>query len=526
MVSQTWDDHDRSGRLLCRDYGHDLLVSCDRDAILFNSGDNLSFPLWYTQDVENFRTDVRTLNTDYLNSHWYIAQSCYPYFDSKRIPLTGNVDFYAYNYHRGNTLLADTTAVDAIDQLKAFYDKNSTTYGKISPLLTIDVDTTALLRQGKFHHDCAPLASRKIIMDLRVNPFKPTPNTAVNATRMVMVDMAATNAANGWQRNIAFVKCMSANNYAFISPYLAQTGLTIELTPFRQDSYTSIGTGYSDRAYDNMMHHFLWGGLDKASPDNKPYLDEVNRDMLAYMRLAMLDLTDRLIKEGDVAKEAAANPSALPLLPQRVRSEAFAADRYAKARDILMLKESKLPEFVALSNYEFYRRTADAYYHLWRATGNAADRRKADATISAAIDRFSQHMVYFQTLTFWQPMSPGNRLIYNDGGFLSLLASYANGNPDAARRKIADVERCGVDIWAALERNLNIVRGKEPPSVGKSRVWDYTYEAARTLSAYNPQKYASVLKKNESFAIAVEKANDFHNRNQRLAREQLHRAEH
>ena len=526
MVSQTWDDHDRSGRLLCRDYGHDLLVSCDRDAILFNSGDNLSFPLWYTQDVEGFRTDVRTLNTDYLNSHWYIAQSCYPYFDSKRIPLTGNVDFYAYNYHRGNTLLADTTAVDAIDQLKAFYDKNSTTYGKISPLLTIDVDTTALLRQGKFHHDCAPLASRKIIMDLRVNPFKPAPNTAVNATRMVMVDMAATNAANGWQRNIAFVKCMSANNYAFISPYLAQTGLTIELTPFRQDSYTSIGTGYSDRAYDNMMHHFLWGGLDKASPDNKPYLDEVNRDMLAYMRLAMLDLTDRLIKEGDVAKEAAANPSAFPLLPQRVRSEAFAADRYAKARDILMLKEWKLPEFVALSNYEFYRRTADAYYHLWRATGNAADRRKADATISAAIDRFSQHMVYFQTLTFWQPMSPGNRLIYNDGGFLSLLASYANGNPDAARRKIADVERRGVDIWAALERNLNIVRGKEPPSVGKSRVWDYTYEAARTLSTYNPKKYASVLKKNESFAIAVKKANDFHNRNQRLAREQLLRAEH
>ena len=135
-------------------------------------------------------------------------------------------------------------------------------------------------------------------------------------------------------------------------------------------------------------------------------------------------------------------------------------------------------------------------------------------------------MVYFQTLTFWQPMSPGNRLIYNDGGFLSLLASYANGNPDAARRKIADVERRGVDIWAALERNLNILRGKEPPSVGKSRVWDYTYEAARTLSTYNPKKYASVLKKNESFAIAVKKANDFHNRNQRLAREQLLRAEH
>ena len=151
----------------------------------------------------------------------------------------------------------------------------------------------------------------------------------VNATRMVMVDMAATNAANGWQRNIAFVKCMSANNYAFISPYLAQTGLTIELTPFRQDSYTSIGTGYSDRAYDNMMHHFLWGGLDKASPDNKPYLDEVNRDMLAYMRLAMLDLTDRLIKEATWLKK----PPPIhrhSLCCRNACARAFAADRYAK----------------------------------------------------------------------------------------------------------------------------------------------------------------------------------------------------
>ena len=521
MVSQTWDDHDRSGRSFCHDYGRDLLISCDRNAILLNSGDNLSFPLWYTQDVESFRTDVRTLNTDYLNSHWYITQADYPYFASERIPLTGSTDFYAYNYRRGNKLLPDTVPADALTALKAYYDKQSKTYGKINPLLAVDVDADALLRQGKFYADSKHLAVDRIILDMRTNPTKPQPNTAVNAARMVLTDMIVTNAANGWPRNVAFVKCMSSNNYAFVSPYLAQTGLTAELSPFRQDSYTSVGTGYSDRAYDNFMHHFTWGGLDKATPEHHPYLDEVNRDMVTYTRLAMLDLADRLMNEGDVAKEAAADASVFPLLPERVRSAEYAADRYAKARDILLLKETKLPECATLSNYEFCQRTADGFYRLWRATGNAADRRRADAIISATIDRFAQHMIYFQTLTFWQPMAPSNRLVYNDGGFLKLLVSYADGNPEAARRKIAEVERRGVDIWGALTRMLNIVKGKEPPSVGNSRVWNYTYDASRVLSAYNPVAYAKALDHDKSFAIAVEKAEKFHNDYKRRTREHL-----
>ena len=526
MVSQTWDDHDRSGRAFCHAFGRDMLISCGRDAILFNSGDNLSFPLWYTQDVEDFRTDVRTLNTDYLNSHWYINQSDYPYFDSKRIPMTGTTGFYANNYHRGNTLLPDSVAVDAIGALKAYYDKTSATYGKINPLLTIDVDTAVLLRQGKFYADCAPMALDKITLDLRANPFKPQPNTSVNAARMVMVDMTATNAARGWQRNVAFVKCMSGNNYAYVSPYLAQTGLTIELTPFRQDSYTSVGTGYSDRAYDNFMNRFSWGGVDKATPEKRPYLDEVNRTMITFTRLAMLDLADRLMFEGDVAKEASASEELFPLLPKRVRTAEYAADRYAKARDILMLKESKLPECAALSNYEFCHRTADLYYRLWRATGNTADRRRADSIISAAIDRFAQHMIYFQTLTFWQPLAPSNRLVYNDGGFLQLLASYADGNPAAARKKMAEVERRGVDLWAAWERTLNIVRGKEPPLVGNSRVWKYAYNASRTLKSYNRRKYGDVMRKNDSYTLAVTRAVDFHDRNESHKREQLLLAGH
>ena len=92
MAGQTWDDHDRRGRTVCRDYAMNILSSVDQNSILFISGDNNSFPVWYIQDTEGFRTDVRTLNTDYLSSDWYIMQAHYPYFEAPPIPMIAAPD--------------------------------------------------------------------------------------------------------------------------------------------------------------------------------------------------------------------------------------------------------------------------------------------------------------------------------------------------------------------------------------------------------------------------------------------------
>ena len=122
MVSQTWDDHDRSGRYLARDFAYNCLASVDKDAILFNSGDNNSFPVWYIQDTEGYRTDVRTLNTDYLYSDWYIFQANYPYFDSPKIDMIGSTNAYAYRHRSRAYFMNKYEPCSTQEMLHKFYN--------------------------------------------------------------------------------------------------------------------------------------------------------------------------------------------------------------------------------------------------------------------------------------------------------------------------------------------------------------------------------------------------------------------
>ena len=98
MVSQTWDDHDRSGRYTTRDFGFNYLASVDKDGIIFTNGDNDTFPLWYAQEVEGFRTDVRVVNLSYLTTDWYANQMQYPTSGADAIPMTVKPQNYAYEH--------------------------------------------------------------------------------------------------------------------------------------------------------------------------------------------------------------------------------------------------------------------------------------------------------------------------------------------------------------------------------------------------------------------------------------------
>ena len=97
VVSQTWDDHDRSGRYACRDFGMNYLTSVDKNGIIFTSGDNDTFPLWYAQEVEGWRTDVRVVNLSYLATDWYMAQMRRPAYESAPLPMQANNETFAYN---------------------------------------------------------------------------------------------------------------------------------------------------------------------------------------------------------------------------------------------------------------------------------------------------------------------------------------------------------------------------------------------------------------------------------------------
>lgn len=126
MVSQTWDDHDRSGRYTARDFGFNYLNSLDDNAIIFTNGDNDTFPLWYAQEVEGVRTDVRVVNLSYLTTDWYVNQMKHPTYDAAAIDMLAKPADYAYDRLQFNYFFdPDTTKVNALKSLEQIYDAKS-----------------------------------------------------------------------------------------------------------------------------------------------------------------------------------------------------------------------------------------------------------------------------------------------------------------------------------------------------------------------------------------------------------------
>ena len=510
MVSQTWDDHDRTGRYFCTDYAKNILASIGHDAILLTSGDNNSFPLWYAQDTEGYRTDVRVLNTDYMASQWYIAQVPMPYFESSAVDLMAHPDSYAYKRRLQTPLSTDSLPVDAATAFARFYSDTLGNRKFNAPVIAIGYDKQRALANIGLDPSLAANAVDSLYFNALINPQTGIKQSHARSNRMMIADIVASNVLNGWKRPVGFVKGTAATVFHPIAPYMAQTGMVIEVTPFNQESYTSVGTGYTDRAYDNFMHRFQWGGLDKATPDHRPYLDEVNRDMVTWTRMAMLDLAERLIEEGEVIDTAVENPDTFPLLPASLRNASYAVDRYTKARDILVQKETKLPEFVSPSNYEFHWRTAEMLYTIADRTGNEADRRRADSIMEQAIDRFARHMLYFQSLTFWQPISSGDQLLFSNGGFLHLLSTYMKGNEAAARRKIDRLTAERVDIWSSFRRTIRCARDKQLPYSEGNRLLDNIYEAYYALHAYDSARMDKLMAEDEKFSVSLLTAIEYH----------------
>ena len=118
MVSQTWDDHDRSGRYVARDFGMNYLSSLDENAIIFTNGDNDTFPLWYAQEVEGYRTDVRVVNLSYLSQDWYAKQQLYPSYDAPAIAMQAKPEQYMLNRFSFAYLVPKATESNAVSKFR------------------------------------------------------------------------------------------------------------------------------------------------------------------------------------------------------------------------------------------------------------------------------------------------------------------------------------------------------------------------------------------------------------------------
>ena len=444
VVSQTWDDHDRSGRYAARDFGFNYLNSLDPNAIIFTNGDNDTFPLWYAQEVEGVRTDVKVVNLSYLTTDWYADQIRRPSYDSPGIEMQAQPKDYAYDRAQFMYIIQpDTMPVNALSALRHAYSPEARANAwKLPefryPVMYVPVDTAAMVKAGRITPAEAKAAEAVIPIDMLHNPTA-AGEGGLRQNALLSIDMLATSAANGWNRPIYFAMTVPDSYYLGLSPYLRNTGMAYEVSPLRESSeQTGVNT---DKMYQNITEKFAWGGLDKVTAPGQIYLDETVRRMVTTVRSSMVDLATALINEAVGAEQALHNDSTEHNLTEaeRQRYTDYKNDRYTKARNTLELMRQKLPENAMPFALQIADQTAQLYQRLGAATGNEADTKTALDMIKHQIDRYAKNVVYYQSLSPSQYASLPNLDQYIDRyHFMDLIDDYgyAGGDIEALEKEL------------------------------------------------------------------------------------------
>ncbi|MBK5285323.1 MAG: DUF2723 domain-containing protein, partial [Bacteroidia bacterium] len=297
MASQTWDDHDRSHRFTSRDFAYDYLNSCAPNAILFTNGDNDTFPLWYDQEVENIRTDVRVVNLSLLNTDWYIDQIKRKAYESEPVPISMTFNQYVqgtrdYVPFVDKKLNASIELSDLMKIITSEDPRAKVTSGGGEKLnfyptknFKLTIDKAAVLSSGTV----AAADAAKIV---DVMEWSISQNYLMKNDLMIL-DLLATN---NWKRPIYFATTVGSENFLNLDDYFQLEGLAYRLVPIKatkkEDSFR--GTVAVDLMYDNVMNKFVWGNMK----DKRVYLDENNLRMTTNLRINTIRLADELIDIG------------------------------------------------------------------------------------------------------------------------------------------------------------------------------------------------------------------------------------
>lgn len=298
MVGQTWDDHDRSNRYTARDFAHNYLESCAPNAILFTNGDNDTFPLWYAQEVEGFRTDVRVVNLSLLNTAWYIDQMKRKAYDSEPVPFSLKPEQYRHGVRDATPFINRVDGYRDIRDLINFVSNDSPQAKVKSPFkentminyfptkkFALPIDSTMMIQKGVVSEKDAD----KIVDVIKWSASK---SYALKADLMVLDLIASFN----WDRPIYFAITVGSDGYNKLEDYFQLEGLAYRFVPIKakRDAAGQIGRVNTDIMYNNMMNKFKWGGLN----DSRVYLDENNLRMTMNLRNNFTRLANALLAEG------------------------------------------------------------------------------------------------------------------------------------------------------------------------------------------------------------------------------------
>lgn len=401
MASQTWDDHDRSGRYTCRDFGQNYLMSLQDkgNPIVFTNGDNDTFPLWYAQEVEGERTDVRVINLSYLTTDWYANQMRHPYYDAKAVDMYAQPTDYGYEKLGWSFIhpSASSNRVDVKTGLDDFYSrvdandqKPADSYDRMMMYYnyTIPVDRqaaaerygTAAAPDSTDLYACYPT-------DLEFSMGRP--GTGFSLSDLLSVDIVANSFKGGHKRPVYYATTVPTSNYAMFSRYMHPTGMALEVTPYDN---SNIGIN-AEKGYRNIMERFRWGGMDKATSANDLYLDETIRRMVASTRGAILNIANGLADTGTQQAPQWADSLA------RKNGMPAVATHADMAAALLKFMEEKMPAAAAPYDATFGIDMASAYYRLYTMTGDKGLLDRAKEITDTELPRFGQFARYASTLS-------------------------------------------------------------------------------------------------------------------------------
>ncbi len=302
MGSQNWDDHDRSNKYTMRSMAKMYLDACDDDAILFTIGDNDTFALWYMQDIEEYRTDIRTVNTSLFATDWYIDQMKSKAYESDPIPSQLTHNFYKWGNNDAiyfkpvtNDTLDIKTWMDWIesDDKRTQAELQSGAFTNTFPTqyIRIPVDKQKVLENGIVATKDADLIVDEIVVKVD--------SDLLYKNRLMMLDIIANN---NWERPIYFSGgSFGDDDYLWMKDYLQVSGLVYKLvpikTPIAEGNPFDMGRIDSDQLYEQVMN-WDWGNGD--NPDI--YHDtETRRNAISY-RGILARLIEKLLKEGKIEK--------------------------------------------------------------------------------------------------------------------------------------------------------------------------------------------------------------------------------
>jgi len=353
MAKEGWDDHDRSSKFSARDMAANYLESCAPNAILFTYGDNDTYPLWYVQEVENIRPDVRVVNLSLLGTDWYIRQMKKKVNQAEALPIT----------------MPDEKFVQGVRDVLGYQDYNAAGAVELKDLfdiMTSDNDADKATYQDGSKENFLPTKNFKISINPdQIIASKTLPESKrdlivptmewkynknyVTKTELAMIDVLAHN---NWKRPIYFAITVPDDNYMGLGDFLYNEGFAYRLLPLKKAQVDSASEKpeltNSDEMYTNLMTKFRWGNMKKAG-----YLDPESLRMSYTMINHFNILAENLYEEGRFEEARKLLLKCMEVVPDKNHSLNFTIRKFYMADLLYKLKEPSKANDLILNTAEY-----------------------------------------------------------------------------------------------------------------------------------------------------------------------------